>query len=156
MWVPRLEITKKGDWVDLYVANQVKYPKVTRTTPVKEVFLDLGIEMELPEGYEVIIAPRSSTFRNWGLILTNSIGVIDNTYSGPDDTWKAHVAVISRRDEIKEIPINTRLFHFRIQLSQKATFWQKVKWLFTSKIEFVEVDELPPKPNRGGYGTSGF
>lgn len=154
--------SKKGDWVDLHCAEgyELQSPYMTRAKKDEDrkviypvALLDFKISMKLPEGFEAIIAPRSGTFRKYGVMLTNSIGVIDCSYNGTDDTWKANIICLVE-GEYNEIEQHDRLFQFRIQLSQKATIWQKIKWLFTKKIEFVEVDELENN-NRGGYGTTG-
>ena len=107
--------------------------------------------MKLPEGYEAIIAPRSSSFKNYGIVQANSIGIIDNSYSGNSDEWM--LPVIS----FKNITINKgdRVCQFRIQLSQKATIWQKIKWLLSSGIELEEVDDLNSN-NRSGFGSTGI
>lgn len=154
--------SKKGDWIDLHCVEgyELETPymlKAKKDTDRKimypTAFLDFKISMKLPKGFEAIIAPRSGTFKKYGVMLTNSLGIIDNSYNGTNDTWKAHIIglAIGEYNEIKPLD---RLFQFRIQLSQKATIWQKIKWLFTNKIEFVEVEELE-KNNRGGYGSTG-
>ena len=107
--------------------------------------------MEIPEGYEAIILPRSSTFSKYGIIMTNSAGVIDSSYCGDTDEWR-FPAVAFRHSSIN---VGDRICQFRIQLSQKATVWQKIKWLFSSKIEFVEVEHLG-NADRGGFGTTGI
>ena len=103
--------------------------------------------MEIPKGYEAILAPRSSTFRKYGLLQTNSIGVIDNSYCSEEDEWG--MAVVATRRVT--IPKGTRVAQFRIQLSQKATPWQKIKWLFCSAPKLQQVTELN-NPKRGGFG----
>lgn len=157
---------KKGEWIDLYSAqkitlksgtseslkrktiNGVEYR--TRDVELPVYKIPLGIAMALPEGYEAIIAPRSSTSINFGIIQANSPGIIDSSYRGNDDEW--HFAAIP----LTTTTINTKdkICQFRIQLSQKATIWQKIKWLFTNKIEFEWVDKLSGE-NRGGFGTTG-
>jgi dUTP pyrophosphatase len=154
--------SEKGEWIDLYCAEGCKLEtpyimKAKKDMDRKIIYptalLDFKISMKLPKGFEAIIAPRSGTFRKYGVMLTNSIGVIDNSYNGTNDTWKAHIICLAQ-GEYNEIEQRDRLFQFRIQLSQKATIWQKIKWLFTKKIEFVEVEELE-NINRGGYGSTG-
>ena len=79
--LPRLQKTSKGDWIDLYCAQ-------TMTLHAGEYALvPLGVSMQLPEGYEAHIVPRSSTFRKWGILQANSMGVIDESYCGDDDVW---------------------------------------------------------------------
>jgi dUTP pyrophosphatase len=113
----------------------------------KVTYIPLGIAMKLPDGFEAPLLPRSSAADKLGIICANSMGLIDNTYQGDNDQW--HFAVTTLRKT--SIAQNTRLCQFRIQLSQKATMWQKIKWLFTSGIELVEVDSLGGE-NRMGLG----
>ena len=103
--------------------------------------------MQLPEGYEAHILPRSSTFKKYGIIQTNSKGIIDNSYSSDKDEWK--MPVLATRDIV--IPKGERIAQFRIVLSQKATIWQKVKWMFSNTVKIIPVDSLD-NPERGGFG----
>ena len=129
--MPRLKKIKQGDWIDLYTSEEV----VLKTNEF--IYIDLGISMELPVGYEAIMAPRSSTFKNWGLIQTNSIGVIDSSFASDSDIWK--FPAYATRDVI--IPAHTRLCQFRIIKHQP---------------DFV-FDEVNTLGNiaRGGWGTTG-
>ena len=77
----KLKSIEKGDWIDLYANKEIFIPKGQRA------MIPLGIAMELPKGYEAHIVPRSSTFKTWGIILVNSIGIIDNSYNGDNDQW---------------------------------------------------------------------
>ena len=158
--IPAPEIIEKGDWIDLRSAETVDIPGPIVTRAKKDeqrhvVFdyylLPLGIAMQLPKGFEAIVNPRSSMFIKYGCILSNSQGVIDNSYCGDNDEWKA--AIIPMFSDI-HIRASERIVQFRIQLSQKASIWQKLKWLFSNGIELVEVDELG-HPDRGGHGTTG-
>lgn len=166
------KVIDKGDWVDLRINKTVelfgpsivkqKTPIGTKDDKIKKfktdyvflndviVYLPLGVAMKLPDGFEAIVAPRSSMPKKFGVITPNSFGVIDNSYSGDEDEWKLPVLAL------KPTTINRedRLCQFRIQLSQKATFWQKLKWFFSSGIEFVQVDSLD-SPSRGGFGSTG-
>lgn len=158
------QIIKKGDWVDLYCPSDVKLngPHATTLHRKKSVeenkrdvvfdskLIDLNIAMKLPDGFEAVVLPRSSTFKNFGIMLTNSEGVIDNSYCGNSDTWK--FGAIAFRNTI--ITKGSRIAQFRIQLSQKATIWQKIKWLFSSRLKIVQVDNLGNN-NRGGIGSTG-
>lgn len=161
------KIIDKGDWIDLKCAETVtmsgpvykpakKVTKSDKTVIYREVVFDsalinLGIAMKLPKGFEAVALPRSSTFKNFGITLTNSEGVIDNSYCGNNDEWKFN-ALAFRNTTINE---GTRIAQFRIQLSQKATVWQKIKWLLSSGIKIVEVDHLNDE-NRGGIGSTGI
>lgn len=164
-----IKIIDKGDWIDLSTASQVtlKGPiaetlhrkkgeddavnKFRSVTFSEAVNIPLGVAMQLPKGYEAIIVPRSSTYKRYGIICVNSLGIIDYTYSGNDDEWK--FPVLAMRDT--KIEEGTRICQFKIQLSQKATMWQKIKWLFTSKIEIEYVDYLS-NVNRDGFGITGI
>lgn len=162
------EIIKVGDWIDLCTAEEYSLkcphakmlhknknkgneePKVERSRDVVFNYnlLSLGIAIELPKGYEALVLPRSSTFKKYGVLLANSEGVIDNSYCGNNDIWR-FPALPTRN---VTIPQGTPIAQFRIQLSQKATIWQKIKWLFSSKIELIKVDNLTNE-DRGGLGT---
>lgn len=139
-----LSIIDKGDWVDLYTNEK------TTLMNGQDAYIPLGVAMQLPEGFEAIVAPRSSLYKKFGIIAQNSIGIIDNSYCSDSDQW--HFLAVVMRDTF--IPGGTRICQFRIQLSQKATFWQKLKWLFSNRIELVEVDYLGNVP-RGGLGSTG-
>lgn len=141
------EIISKGDWIDLKIWESFSISKVK--TPVYQM-LSLGVAMQLPEGYEALVLPRSSTFKKYGITLANSVGIIDNTYCGNEDIW--HFPALIFKDTT--IPSFERICQFRIQLSQKATIWQRIKNLFYSGIEFEVVDNLT-NPNRGGFGSTG-
>lgn len=158
------EILKVGDWIDLYTTEETKLfvphartlhrkKEDDQTERMRDVIfaytlLDLGVAMQLPEGYEAVLVPRSSTFRKYGVIQTNGIGVIDRSFMGNDDVWK--MPILATRNTV--IPQGTPIAQFRIQLSQKATFWQKLKWLFSSRITLKQVPNLT-NSNRGGFGT---
>ncbi|MCQ2402069.1 MAG: deoxyuridine 5'-triphosphate nucleotidohydrolase [Lachnospiraceae bacterium] len=121
----------KSDWIDLRASERVEFKKG------EWKLIPLGISMELPAGYEAHVVPRSSTFKNWGLIQTNSMGVIDNSYCATDDMWM--VPMLATRDTVVEI--NDRICQMRIMENQPT-------------IEFVEVDSLPGR-SRGGFGSTG-
>lgn len=143
------QITEKGDWIDCVTstdveikapfANTLNGKRDKRTVEIQNNLIPLGFAMDIPTGYEIVVNPRSSTYVKHGIILANSQGVIDNSYSSDDDQWWFNA--IALRDT--RIPKYTRICQFKIQLSQFATVWQKIKWLFwNGKIEFVEVDSL--------------
>ena len=121
-----------GDWIDLYTYEDVHLQRFDRQ------YINLGIAMKLPQGYEAIMAPRSSTYKNWGILQTNGIGVIDSTYCGDNDIWM--FPALAMRETI--IPANTRICQFRIQLIQP-------------RINFVSVSSLGTE-DRGGLGSSGL
>ncbi|WP_426348854.1 dUTP diphosphatase [Alloiococcus sp. CFN-8] len=124
-------IDGKSDWIDLRAAETVVLKKGEYR------LIPLGVAMVLPSGYEAHVVPRSSTFKNFGIIQTNSQGVIDNSYSGTNDQW--YVPVYALRDT--KIEFNDRICQFRIVENQP-------------KLNFVECEELEDI-DRGGFGTTG-
>lgn len=155
------KIIAKGDWVDLRSAKDVtlKAPiikNINRSNKVdfSTTLIPLGVAMLLPDGMEANVVARSGTFKNYGIMQINTFAVIDGGkfgYNGPNDEWKFQAVALKNTI----IPVNERVCQFRIQLSQKATIWQKLKWLFTSGVEIIEVDNLPEKEDRGGFSTTG-
>ena len=130
--IKKLEyVDNKSDWIDLSSAEHVELKKG------EFHLVRLGVGMKLPSGYEAVIAPRSSTFKNFGIIQTNHIGVVDEAYCGDDDEWL--MPVLAVRDT--EIKVGDRICQFRIQKHQP-------------KIVFREVTKLGDK-NRGGFGSTG-
>lgn len=125
-------IDGKSDWIDLRVAEEVELKAGMFH------LIDLGVSMKLPEGYEAHIVPRSSTFKNYGLLQTNSVGIIDGSYCSHDDVWK--MPVFATRDTV--VHVNDRICQFRIVKNQP-------------KISFEEVDWLEG-PTRGGFGSTGI
>jgi len=124
-------IEGKSDWFDLRSAENV-------TLKAGEYkLISLGVSMELPEGYEAYIVPRSSTYKNFGIIQTNHLGLIDEIYKGNNDIWK-YPALAMRDTEIK---INDRICQFRIQKKMPS-------------VTFEEVDDLENE-DRGGFGSTG-
>ena len=107
--------------------------------------------MQLPKGFEAVALPRSSTYKNFGVILGISEGIIDQSYCGDNDEWRFN-AIAFRATTINE---GDRICQFRVQLSQKATIWQKLMWLLSSGIKIVEVDNLGNKDRRG-IGSTGI
>ena len=161
------ELIEKGDWIDLYSpVDQVLhapsanlfFDKNGELCDKVKVFnqhfiLPLGIAMQLPDGFEAHVLPRSSTFKNYGIMLVNSMGMIDQSFRGNTDEWK-YWAITLAQGKNNKIKVGDRIAQFRIELSQKATVWQKLKWLFCSEIELERVYELEEE-NRGGIGSTG-
>ena len=142
-------ITAKGDWIDCFtswevnikgpIANTLNGKRTSRNVEFANELIPLGFAMQLPKGFEAVVNPRSSTYNKTGVILANHQGVIDNTYNSDKDQWWFNA--IALRNTV--IPKYTKICQFRIQLSQFANFWQKLRWLFwNGKIKFVEVDSL--------------
>ena len=165
--IPLPEVIDKGDWIDLRAAetgtlnapqaNILKRHKVKgveerhRDVEFDSRLIRLGVAMQLPKGFEAVALSRSSTYKNFGVILGNSEGVIDQSYCGDNDEWRFN-AIAFRDTTINE---GDRICQFRIQLSQKATIWQKIKWFLSSGIKIIEVDKLG-NPDRQGIGSTGI
>lgn len=154
------QIIDKGEWIDLRAAESIEYKgpytiQARKDVERKVIFshhvLPLGIAMELPKGYEAVVITRSSTFKNFNVILANSEGIIDNPYNGDNDQWFAHLIAFSDGC----ISEGDRICQFRIQLSQKATRWQKLKWLFSNGVKIKIVESLD-NSDRGGQGSTGI
>lgn len=129
--MPKLEQSAVGDWIDLRLRNE----EHLKQGEYKE--LQLGVAMDLPIKCEAIVIPRSSTFKKWGVIQTNSIGLIDNSYCGDNDEWK--FPVLATREII--IPQYTRIAQFRLLENQPYIFFNPVEWL--------------GNPDRDGFGSTG-
>ncbi len=124
-------IDGKSDWIDLRAAEDVTLQKG------EFKLIPLGVAMELPKGYEAHVVPRSSTFKNFGVIQTNHQGVIDCSYCGDNDQW--FMPVYAVRDT--QIHVNDRICQFRIMENQP-------------KLSFEEVESLDNE-DRGGHGSTG-
>lgn len=127
----KIEKIDKGDWIDLYAAEDVEFKAGDHK------LIRLGVAIQLPTGYEAYLAPRSSTFKTWGLIVANSFGIIDESYCGNEDEWK--LSAYAMRDT--KVHKNDKICQFRIVKKQP---YLKIK----------EVAELKNK-NRGGFGSTG-
>lgn len=156
------QVNDKGDLFDVFaneevrliapqadIQHQVNNEKV-RDVTFNNTLIGLGFAMEIPEGFKANLYPRSSTYSKWGIIFGNHVGQIDSTYCGNNDEWKVNAIAL----RATEIHIGDKIAQFEIVPSSKATCWQKLKWLFSSKIEFVEVECLEHH-DRGGFGTTG-
>lgn len=126
-----LEIFESGDWIDLRCGETISMRKGEYR------LIPLGIAMELPDGYEAEVAPRSSTFGRYGILMVNSIGVIDESYNGDGDEWR--FPALAMRDTT--IEKNSRIAQFRIRRHQPA-------------IVLVSVENLG-NDDRGGIGSTG-
>jgi len=156
------KISEKGDLIDLraadtyifnapqasiqYQKDNEKYGDVT----FDEQLIKLGIAMQLPKGMMAKLKGRSSLTKNHGVIMCCS-GEIDNSYSGNDDEWLFRVFAI-KAGKIEKLD---RICQFEVVPTQKATMWQKIKWLFSSGVKLIQVDSLSGK-NRGGFGSTGI
>ncbi|MDF2941454.1 MAG: yncF [Herbinix sp.] len=124
-------IENKSDWIDLRAAE------ATSLKAGEFKLIPLGIAMELPKGYEAHIVPRSSTFKNFGILQTNSTGIVDETYCGDNDQW--FFPALAMRDTV--IQVNDRICQFRIVEHQPQIVFQEVEVLGNS--------------DRGGIGSTG-
>jgi dUTP pyrophosphatase len=145
--MPRLEMTEKGNWCDMRVVganNKITGEKLEigewKTLVYEKgdfLLLNLGVSFNMPEGYEAHVAPRSSTFKNYGFIQTNGVGVIDESYSGQNDIW--FMPVYCTRSGV--IDVYDRVCQFRLLRAM-------------CNITFKEV-QIINKANRGGHGSTG-
>lgn len=126
-----IEVLEQGDWIDLRVAKDINLVKGDY------YLIPLGVAIQLPKGYEALCVPRSSTFKIWGIMLANSIGVIDESYCGDSDQW--HFPAYATKTIT--IPKNTRICQFRIIKHQP-------------KVSIQVVDTLGNE-DRGGIGSTG-
>ena len=126
-----IEVSDNGDWIDLRAAKDIELEKF------EFAYIPLGVSMQIPKGYTAIIAPRSSTFKKWGIIQVNSLGVIDESYCGDGDQWCMPVLAMRTTKIYK----NDRICQFR--LIKK-----------TDKIDFSRVKTLGNE-DRCGLGSTG-
>lgn len=130
--IPKLNKLVQGDLIDLCAAETVELKAGEFR------LISLGVSMKLPYGWKANVYPRSSTFKNWGILQTNSVGQIDNSYSGNNDIWK--YPVYATRDTV--INKGERICQFEIVPVMPDVF-----------IE--EVDHLDDT-DRGGFGSTGI
>lgn len=124
-------LERHGDWIDLKASKDVGIPVGSYAQ------IPLGVAMKLPDGYEAHIVPRSSTFRKYGIIQTNGVGIVDNAYCGDSDEWQ--MPVYATHDVV--ISAGTRIAQFRIVPVM-------------DEVSIVPTQTLNEK-SRGGFGSSG-
>ena len=129
--IEKIEKIAVGDWIDLRVAED------TWMMPGDYKIIPLGVSMQLPKGYEAHVVPRSSTFKNWGVIQANHMGIIDESYCGNNDIWKFPALAMRQTTIFK----GDRICQFRIIPKMP-------------EVRFPEVDHLEGK-DRGGFGSTG-
>lgn len=137
----KLKKITKGNWIDVYANKDMFIEEGTRA------MIPLGFALELPNGWEGHLAPRSSTFKTWGIIQTNSVGVVDDTYIGDNDQWHMPVYCLQGKDSVDGqlgtiIKKGDKIGQFRIMEVMP-------------QIEFEEVDSFG-NADRGGFGTTGI
>ena len=154
------EIIEKGDLIDLRAADNYTFNapqagiqhqkdnKKYRDVTFDEQAIKLGVAMQRPKGMMAKLKGRSSLTKNHGVVMCCS-GEIDNSYNGNDDEWLCRVFAI-RAGKIEKLD---RICQFEVVPSQKATMWQKIKWLLSSGVKLVKVDDLGNN-NRGGFGST--
>ena len=120
-----------GDWIDLRADRRYELKNN------EAALISLGIAMKIPDGYEAILAPRSSTYKHWGLTMTDSFGVMDNSFSGNNDIWL--FPALAHRDTV--IEKNDRICQFRIQ--------KKMPKVILNRVTNLDGED------RGGFGTTG-
>lgn len=129
--VTPLEKIPQGDWIDLRAAETVEMKAGEYR------LISLGVSMQLPRGYEAHVVPRSSTFKKWGVIQANSLGIIDESYCGDHDIW--YFPALAMRDTV--IEKGDRICQFRIVEKMPAVAFETVEFLSA--------------PDRGGIGSTG-
>ena len=156
----KLEKISKGNWIDVYANKDVFVPEGERA------MIPLGFALELPQGWEGHLAPRSSTFKTWGVIQTNSVGVVDDTYIGDNDQWHMPVYCLQGKDtniiEVYDESITDLSGNkYKIKKEIKGTWIHKGDKIgqfrimeVMPEIEFEEVDVFNNK-DRGGFGSTG-
>lgn len=127
----KIEKIPVGDWIDLRAAERVDLEAFMSRK------ISLGVSMKLPKGYEAYVAPRSSTFDKWGILQTNGIGIIDESYCGENDIWKLPVLAMRQTTIFK----GDRICQFRIVKKMQG-------------VQFTEVDRMESN-DRGGFGSTG-
>lgn len=130
--IEKIQKIEKGDWIDLRAAEDITM------RAFEHKLIPLGVVIKLPAGYEAHIVPRSSTYKNFGIIQANHMGVVDESYCGPTDQW--FMSAIALRDT--SIKKNDRICQFRIMEKMNKS------------ISIIEVDEMTD-PDRGGHGSTG-
>lgn len=132
--LPEIEIIAKGDWIDLCCAEDVDM----KAGEFK--IISMGVSMELPAGYTASVLPRSSTFKKYGILMANSMGIIDESYCGDNDIWGFPAYAV--RDT--HIDANTRIAQFKLEENMKNKY----------DIVFDAVESLG-NADRGGFGSTG-
>ena len=150
----KLEKIKKGNWIDVYARKDMFIPQDERA------MIPLGFAFELPDGWEGHLAPRSSTMKSWGLIQTNSVGVVDDTYIGDNDEWHMPVFCLQGK-EIEACNATLSDGVTQVNVSVRGTWVRKGDKVGQMRImevmpdfELEEVEEFGNE-DRGGFGSSG-
>ena len=140
----KLKKIAKGNWIDVY-SNKDVFVKVN-----ERAMIPLGFALELPRGWEAHLAPRSSTFKTWGIIQTNSVGVVDDTYIGDNDQW--HMPVYCLEGKGTELIDGEEIKGTWIRKGDKIAQFRIMEVM--PEIEFDEVESFG-NSDRGGFGSTG-
>ena len=140
----RLKRISKGNWIDVY-ANKDMFIALN-----DRAMIPLGFALELPSGWEAHLAPRSSTFKTWGIIQTNSVGVVDDTYIGDNDQW--HMPVYCLEGKGTELIDGEEIKGTWIRKGDKIAQFRIMEVM--PEIEFDEVESFG-NSDRGGFGSTG-
>lgn len=150
----KLKKIVKGNWIDVYANKDVFVKEGTRA------MIPLGFALELPKGWEAHIAPRSSTFKTWGIIQTNSVGVVDDTYIGDNDQWHMPVYCLQGKNDEKGVEVSED--SLATERECRGTWIKKGDKIgqfrimeVMPEIEFEEVEYFG-NDDRGGFGTTGI
>ena len=144
----KMEKITKGNWIDVYSNADIFVPVGERA------MIPLGFALELPQGWEGHLAPRSSTFKTWGIIQTNSVGVVDDTYIGDNDQWHMPVYCLTANCKVNENEIPTVDGRQGVWIRKGDKIGQFRIMEVMPEIEFDEVESFG-NADRGGFGTTG-
>ena len=144
----KMEKIVKGNWIDVYSNADIFVPVGERA------MIPLGFALELPQGWEGHLAPRSSTFKTWGIIQTNSVGVVDDTYIGDNDHWHMPVYCLTANCKVNENEIPTVDGKQGVWIRKGDKIGQFRIMEVMPEIEFDEVESFG-NADRGGFGTTG-
>ena len=142
----KLEVISKGNWIDVYANADMMIEEG------KRAMIPLGFAMQLPEGFEAHLAPRSSTFKTWGIIQTNHLGIIDNSYCGDNDQWFYPAYCLMGKKTIYDREIGEFVKYTEIKKGDKIAQFRIIE--IQPSIEFEEVEHLG-NTDRGGLGSTG-
>lgn len=140
----KMERIAKGNWIDVYAYQDTFIPQGERA------MINLGFALELPKGWEGHLAPRSSTFKTWGIIQTNHVGVVDDTYIGDNDVW--HMPVYCLQG--KEIEVVDGIESNGVWIRKGDKIGQFRIMEVMPELEFEEVESFGNK-DRNGFGSTG-
>lgn len=142
----KLEVISKGNWIDVYANADMIIKEGERA------MIPLGFAMQLPEGFEAHLAPRSSTFKTWGIIQTNHLGIIDNSYCGDNDQWFYPAYCLMGKKTTQYRKTGEFVKYTEIKKGDKIAQFRIIE--IQPSIEFEEVEVLG-NDDRGSFGSTG-